>query len=287
MEEIAKHTHIESGFPGVVLGAVQSGKGLLMVDSPFRPEDQHIWRSTLSGLNVGKEKLLVMLDTHIDRTLGIRALETDVVAHENSVAILQSRPTAARSQDIDAGANWEPFDLPPNIRWVMPDMTYSNSLSIYWEGVPLILEHHAGSHSAGTWLKIEVDSVVFIGDSVVTHQPPFLAYADLNAWLKDLDLLLSEEFKGYKVVSGRNGIVRYRSIEKMRNFLIKVKSVIEGFTGTQDNMEDLLAEVPGLLKALSFNKSLTQLYHNRLAWGLEQYYKRHFLHIEDEQKGES
>ncbi len=287
MEEIAGHTYLENGFPGVVLGVIRSKRGLLLVDAPFRIDDQLNWRSTLTGLDAGRERLLVMLDTHIDRTLGIRAMEADVVGQENSVAILQNRPTAARSQDIDAGADWEPFDLPPNIRWVMPDMTYSDSLSIFWDDLPLILESHPGSHNAGTWLKVENDSVIFIGDSVVTHQPPFLAYADLDAWLVDLDLLRSDEFKGYKIVSGRNGIIRTRSIEKMRDFLSKVKTVVEKIAANKAPVEDLLVEVPGLLKALSFNKSLTQLYHNRLAWGLEQYYKRHYLHLEGEQKGES
>jgi hypothetical protein len=286
MEEIANHTLIESGFPGVILGAIHSDQGLLLVDSPFRTDDQHTWRSILAGMGVGKDRLLVMLDTHIDRTLGLRALETDVIGHENSVAILQDRPTAARSQDIDAGADWEPFDLPANIRWVMPDITYSNTLNIYWDDITFVLEHHDGSHSAGTWLKVEEDSVVFIGDSVVTHQPPFLAYADLTAWIADLDLLLSDEFKGYKVVSSRNGIIRSRSVEKMRDFLVKTQSIVTGFSVSRESMEDLLAEVPGLLKTLSFNKSLTQLYHNRLAWGLEQYYKRHYFHSEEEQKGE-
>ena len=287
MEEIANHTLIESGFPGVILGVIQSNQGLVMVDSPIRPEDQRTWRSTLTGMEAGKQRLLVMLDTHIDRTLGIRALETDVVGHENCVDILHNRPTAARSQDIDSGADWEPFDLPPNIRWVMPDMTYSDTLNIYWGDVPLVLEHHTGSHSAGTWLKVEDDSIAFIGDSVVIHQPPFLAYADLDAWIADLDLLLSDKFKGYKIISSRNGVVRSRSIEKMRDFLGKTRSVVERFSDGKGSVDDLLAEVPGLLRTLSFNKSLTQLYHNRLAWGLEQYYKRHYLHIEDEQKGEN
>ncbi len=135
MEEIAGHTYLENGFPGVVLGVIRSKRGLLLVDAPFRIDDQLNWRSTLTGLDAGRERLLVMLDTHIDRTLGIRAMEADVVGQENSVAILQNRPTAARSQDIDAGADWEPFDLPPNIRWVMPDMTYSDSLSIFWDDI--------------------------------------------------------------------------------------------------------------------------------------------------------
>jgi hypothetical protein len=52
-------------------------------------------------------------------------------------------------------------------------------------------------------------------------------------------------------------------------------------------MEDLLSEVPGLLRGLSFNKGLTQRYHNRLAWGLEQYYRRHYRHNDIDFKGEN
>lgn len=287
MDAISKHTYLESGYPGVVLGAVQSRRGLFLVDAPFRVEDQNAWRLDLAKLITGRERLLVMLDPHIDRTLGVRGMEAEVVGQENCVQILRDRPTAFRSQELDAGSDWEPFNLPANLRWVTPEMTYSDLLKIYWDDLPVVLEHHAGSHIAGTWLKVMDDSVVFVGDAVVSHQPPFLGYADLEAWLADLDLLLSDAYKGYKIVTSRNGVVRARTVEKMRNFIEKAQSKIKAFAAHPGEVEDLLTEVPGLLRGLSFNKGLTQRYHNRLAWGLEHYYRRHYLHIEDEFKGEN
>ena len=287
MDAISKHTYLESGYPGVVLGAVETKRGLFLVDAPFRVEDQQAWRLALAGLKAGRERLLVMLDSHIDRTLGVRGMETEVVGQENSVEILRSRPTAFRSQELDAGSDWEPFNLPANLRWAIPEMTYSDTLKIYWDDLPIVLEHHPGSHVAGTWLKVVEDSVVFVGDTVVTHQPPFLGYADLDAWLADLDLLLSDTYKGFKIVTGRNAVVRARSVERMHNFIEKIQNKVEAFAVHPGEVEDLLTEVPGLLRGLSFNKGLTQRYHNRLAWGLEHYYKRHYLHIEDEQKGEN
>lgn len=287
MDAISKHTYLESGYPGVVLGAVQTRRGLFLVDAPFRVEDQQAWRLALAGLNAGRERLLVMLDSHIDRTLGVRGMEAEVLGQENSVPILRSRPTAFRSQELDAGADWEPFNLPANLRWAIPEMTYSDTLKIYWDDLPIVLEHHPGSHVAGTWLKVVEDSVIFVGDTVVTHQPPFLGYGDLDAWLADLDLLLSAPYKGFKIVTGRNAVVRAHSIERMRNFLEKTRNKVEAFAAHPGEVEDLLSEVPGLLRSLSFNKGLTQGYHNRLAWGLEQYYKRHYLHIEEEHKGEN
>jgi hypothetical protein len=287
MDAISKHTYLESDYPGVILGAVQSKRGLFLVDAPFRVEDQNAWRLDLTKLETGKERLLVMLDPHIDRTLGVKGMETEVVGQENCVPILHDRPTAFRNQELDAGSDWEPFNLPANLHWPVPEMTYSDNLKIYWDELPIILEHHPGSHVAGTWLKVLDDSVVFIGDTVVAHQPPFLGYADLDVWLDDLELLLSDAYKGYKIVTGRNAVVRSRTIEKMRNFLEKAKKKIEAFAAHPGEMEDLLSEVPGLLRGLSFNKGLTQRYHNRLAWGLEQYYRRHYRHNDIDFKGEN
>ena len=287
MDSISNHTYLETEYPGVVLGVVQSKRGLLLVDAPFRAEDQRTWHQDLAHLEAGSERLLVMLDPHIDRTLGIRAMETEVVGQENSVPILRNRPTAFRSQELDAGSDWEPFNLPANLRWAIPELTYSDSLNLYWDELSMVLEHHSGSHIAGTWLKVIPDSVVFIGDTVVTNQPPFLGYGDLAAWVTDLELLLSDEYRGFKIVTSRSAVVRARSIEKMRNFLEKTRNKVEAFAAHPGETEDLLREVPGLLRGLNFNKGLTQRYHNRLAWGLEQYYKRHYLHIEEEQKGEN
>lgn len=288
MEEIRKQIYIEDGYSGVVVGAIRSERGVFLVDAPFRAEDQDHWRRAVAGLDEGsgKRKMLAILDTHIDRTLGVRAMESVLVGQENAAGILQDRPTAARSQEIDAGADWEPLDLPTNIHWMLPEMTFSQSLSIYWGEIPLLLEHHPGSHLAGSWLKLESESVVFVGDSVVTNQPPFLAFADLDAWTADLELLLSDHYKGYKIVSGRNGVVRSRSIEKMRDILLGIKAAVEAVVLSEGKVEDLLAEVPGLLQPLNFNKGLTQLYQNRLSWGLEQYYKRHYLQVNGHQKGE-
>jgi len=287
MEPISSHTYLETEYPGVVLGAIVSKRGLFLVDAPFRVEDQHAWRQDLVQLDAGRGRLLVMLDPHIDRTLGIRAMETEVIGQENCVPILSDRPTAFRSQELDAGSDWEPFNLPANLRWAIPELTYSDSLTIYWDDLPIVLEHHPGSHIAGTWLKVMSDSVVFIGDAVVTNQPPFLGYGDLETWVADLELLLSDEYKGFKIVTSRSAVVRARSIEKMRNFLEKTRHKVEAFAAHPGETEDLLKEVPGLLRGLSFNKGLTQRYHNRLAWGLEQYYNRHYLHIDDGQKGEN
>ena len=286
MEEIANHVILESRYPGVVLGALSFERGLVLVDAPLRMEDQFAWRKALQGLGTGSDHLLVMLDTHMDRAIGVRGMETGVLAHENCVEILRSRPTSARLQEIDAGADWEPFEVPTNIRWPVPEMTYTGELALYWGEEPILLTHRAGAHIAGSWLQYDTEKVVFVGDSVVVHQPPFLAWADLDLWIAELELLQSEVYQGYKIISGRNGWVRQRSLPKMQEFLKEAKISVERMASADEPLTVIQDEVPRLLKLLSFNKSLTQLFHNRLAWGLEQYYQNHYLSSEEGTEGE-
>jgi len=279
MEQIAKNIYIETGFPGVVLAAIRLKEGLLMVDSPFQLESQRIWLSNVNDLGSGVKRLLIMLDTHVDRTLGLRAMESLVVGHVNACDIIKKRSTTVRGQDLDVGAECESYAFPLNIRWKVPDMTYSESLYIHWDDDPVILAYHPGAHQAATWLQYDAEKIVFVGDSVMVNQPPFLQRSDLELWINDLENLLSDSFKGYKIISSRNGLVSKKLIDKWMKFLILVKDTIEEVASQSGETSDLIAEVPNLLKKLNFNKNLSRLYSDRLTWGLETYFNQHFLKV--------
>jgi glyoxylase-like metal-dependent hydrolase (beta-lactamase superfamily II) len=203
-------------------------------------------------------------------------METNVLGHENAAEIMRNRPTTARGQDNDAGADWEPFNLPVSIRWAVPDMTYSDHVTIYWDDAPIIVTHQPGSHFAGSWLRYEAEKIIFVGDSVVLGQPPFLAWSELDRWLEDLAWLSSDEFKGYKIISSRNGLITKRSVERMANLLGQIKEVVEDLAQKSNRMADIISSVPSLLKKLNFEKEMKELYQNRLIWGLEQYLRRHY-----------
>ena len=72
---------------------------------------------------------------------------------------------------------------------------------------PYFLEHHPGPTPGAVWVVLPAQKVVFVGDLVSKNQPPFLAHADLPEWLEALELLLSDDYRGFTVVSGRGGTV--------------------------------------------------------------------------------
>jgi len=275
MEEIAKNIYIETTYPGVVIAALSLKQGMLLVDAPFRVEDSRAWQAQLVHLRGGAKRYLVMLDTHIDRTLGIHTMGTPVLGHENAVSILNARSTTARGQDIDAGADWEPYELPPSIRWAELDLSYEKDLMIYWDEAPVIISHQPGAHLAGSWVRCETEKIVFVGDSVVLDQPPFLAWSDIDRWLVELAQLKSDQFTDYKIVSGRNGIVTIDDVEAMSDYLQQIQSAVSELAESDQLSEEITAVAPDLLEKLTFNQDLRELYQNRLVWGLQQYIQRH------------
>jgi len=274
MKEIGKQIYLEDSFDGVVLGAVKLDRGLLLIDSPLRFSDQAAWRDETVTLGEGRDRITLMLDTHIDRVIGMRVEEGNVLGHKLAAEILANRPTSLRSQEVDAGSEAESLDQPPPGHWPKPDMTFSNAMAFYANGSPVKITHRSGCHLAGCWVESESEKILFVGDSVIAHQPPFLALGDLELWLAELTALQSEKFKDYKIVSSRNGLVGSKAIEKLIDFLSYVNEALADLASLGDHREAIADFLPGLLRKLNFDKSLTSLYRKRLAFGLTAMVKR-------------
>lgn len=287
MEEIAENVYIEEGYPRVVLGVLKLDHGMVMVDSPFRLEDVQSWKAKISLLGPGVNRLHLLLDAHIDRTLMAHAMETEVILHKDADSIIRNRSGSSRSQELEMGPDWTHTELPSGTHFFTPHMTFSDEVLINWGEAPLVILHKAGAHLAGAWLIYDAQKVVFIGDSVLIDQPPFLGKADLNRWIEDLDGLSSDRFENYQIVSSRSGLIQPESVRKMSAVLTEIKEQLDKLS-----KEDIpLAGVPQLssqlLKKIIFDPENRDRYYHRLTWGLEQYIKRHYSKRDIDTKGET
>ena len=227
MQEISPHIYIDTQYAGVTLGAISWAHGLVLVDAPFRPEDVRSWRSALLNLGGGVDRLLISLDAHLDRTLGVRAMDSIILTHEKVAAIFRNRPMTSKAQGADTGADCELYNGIGGVRWAPPDLTFSNSMQIHWGEQPLTLEHRPGPAAGASWVVLPEDRVAFIGDAVVVDQPPFLASADLPAWIETLKLLLTPEYRNYTLVCGRGGIVVADHIRQQVRVLDSIHRALE------------------------------------------------------------
>src|SRR5215510_6051500 len=227
MEAIAKNVYIEDRYLGVTLGVITQPRGLVLIDAPPSPEDSRSWRASLMGMGNGIERVLINLDSHPDRTLGVRSMDCTVIAHEKTALAFHNRPNTFKAQGDETGANWEAIPGLGSVRWAPPEISFGHQLTLHWGEAPILLESHPGPTLGAIWVVMPSEKIVFVGDAVMKGQPPFLAHADLPAWLEALNLLMSPEYKGYTIISGRGGVVTSQVVRSQYDSLKRIHDKVE------------------------------------------------------------
>jgi len=276
MQAIARDVYIEDHYPGVTLGAISLTNGLIQIDAPPSQEDVRSWRAAMMSLNSGSERLLINLDAHPDRTLGARAMDCTVLAHEKTAAVFRSRPTTFKAQGEETGSDWESIPGLGSVRWVLPELTFSQEMTLHWGELVVTVEYHPGPAVGASWVLVPEAKVVFVGDAVMRGQPPFLSSADIPAWQDTLKLLASPVFRGWQVISGRGGVVNADHIRSQSSFLKLAQTKIEKFAQKKASMEALDDLARLMLGEFKIPAKSQHKYLRRLRYGIYQYYVRNF-----------
>jgi len=310
MQEIGPNIYYEDQLTGVTLGALVLPRGVILIDAPLRAEDSHTWNATvlshtsqnLTDENGEKElasdHVLVYLDAHPDRTIGARILETAsqtpiIIAHRETARGFESRPTIFKGQNTDTGADWELCEDVVSTRWALPDLTFTDTLCLQWEqkagcrrsnaenssasrGYNVYLEHHPGPAAGAIWVHIPQTKTLFIGDAVLIGQAPFLESADIPRWLDTLDLLASQKYRGYSIVSGRGGLVTERDVLTQKKYMERILKFVAALEKESSHPANIDKIVKDILSWLDFPPDRRVLYEQRLRYGLQNYFLRHF-----------
>lgn len=280
MKEIAKGVYIEDTYPGVQVAALILPKGGVLIDAPTLPEDARAWLASLRGTGMSGERLVINLDSHPDRTLGVRHMECVSMAHVNVKPIFKNRPAIFKAQRAESGAEWELLSGLSGVRWQRPSIHYSKHSHIRWGNNPIILEHHPGPERGATWVVLPEEKILFIGDTVLLRQPPFLAEANLEAWTESLDLLLSKDYNDYRMFSSRNGEIKEKDIREMKKVLKEIEKRMTRLGRRRGNPETTEGWVEKLFSASNSLKKHKTQYTQRLRYGLKQYYTKTYLENE-------
>ena len=275
MDSISKQVFIEDQYPGVILGVISLSRGLVQIDAPPSPEDGRSWRAALMGLSGGPERILISLDAHPDRTLGVRAMDCSVIAHEETAEVFRNRPSTFKSHSDETGANWEAIPGLTGIRWVPPEISFTQTMNLLWDDTPLLLESHPGPSAGAIWVVLPEEKIVFVGDAVLKNQPPFLSTADLPAWLETLALLQSETYSDYTVISGRDGLVSAAIIKSQADFIKDAHKRLGKLSKRKQKPDMTDALIQPLLSNFRVPTARQKQYTQRLRYGLKHYYARH------------
>jgi glyoxylase-like metal-dependent hydrolase (beta-lactamase superfamily II) len=279
MHQIEPDIYYEDSFPGVTLGALVFSHGIIMIDAPLRAEDARSWRSSLNSMGASANRLLVNLDAHLDRTLGARALDSTIVAHLKTAQVFRNRPTIFKGQTTESGAEWEVSNDVLGNRWAIPDVTFSHQMKFHWGGPEVVLEHHPGPALGSIWVIIPDFKIIFVGDTILLDQPPFLASADLVTWIESLELLLSS-YKDHLLISGRGGPVASEAVKVQLKTLRTIHKGMDRLAKKNAPPEATEELISAALASMDLPPKRREHYVQRLRHGLYYYYARRYRPIE-------
>ncbi len=268
MEKITENVYIQRYTAGVV-GAINTAHGLVCIDAPLLMEESRLWRGDLMRLRGGSERLVVLLDMHPDRALGIRNMDMTVLSHEHTMRSLAERPVTYRAEG-STGAYVDASELSGSYRWPQIDLAFSQTLELNWDDrQPIRLLHRPGPRPESIWVVWEAEKIAFVGDAVLKSEPPFLAEADLSAWIESLNDLLTDRYKRFAIIGGRDGALGRAEVRAQIALLERLQTVLDVLQ--QDpSSEAIQAQVNKLMKKYTAAAGKHQpLFAARLYHGLK------------------
>jgi glyoxylase-like metal-dependent hydrolase (beta-lactamase superfamily II) len=276
MNTITDGFYYQSAYAGVILGAIILPYGSLLIDSPLRPEEARSWKANILTKSRGSHRLLVNLDSHIDRTLGNRYIDMTIIAHKNAADRMEKRTNIFKGQSVNTGSEWEKYPETLGIRWACPTITFDHHLQLHWGDVEICIDHQPGPSDGSVWVEIPSEKVLFIGDTVVDNQPPFLADADIPMWENSLSQLRKRKYRDYTIISGRSGVVTMDMITKQQAIFKSIVGRMETLARKKLEPESTSKMIPSLLSRWKIPQKYKSYYTQRLKHGLQHYFIKHY-----------
>lgn len=272
MREIASGIYLEKKYPGVQVAAVAGRDGLMLIDCPLRAEDAREWTAALAEL--GRARYLVLLDHHPDRVLGARSLDIPLVAHDRTREEVFSWPDAFKGGTHPIGAESDQLKRITGVNKAVPQISFSDETLIYLGDRSARLWHMPGPMPGAVWLTVSNAKIVFIGDAVTKSEPPYFGEADLQAWLGVLDELRSPAFRGFRVVSARDGLVDRNAVNIMARFLRRIPPAVAKLEAKRGDPKEALKIGAQLISSHRVPSARREQAVQRMQASLIDYYAR-------------
>ncbi|MGD2253584.1 MAG: hypothetical protein PVF70_11780 [Anaerolineales bacterium] len=272
MKRIAQGVFLENKYRSVHLGAIATSAGLLLVDSPLRLEDGRLWSVQLADL--GQPAFLALMDHNHDRVLGARGFNIPRVAHEVTRRIMMEWSDSFKGSAHPMGADADSLKRITGVSDAVPEVCFSEEMVMHLGDRQIHFWHRPGPTAGSMWVVLPEVNLVFIGDTVANTEPPYLADADIPAWLDCLDELRSASFRDHKLVSARDGLVDRKALNDMARFIRRVDHRIGKLVGRGAEPEEAAASAKALIKSYKVPASREKQMLLRLQAGMAGLYTR-------------
>jgi cyclase len=220
IESVTQRIHANVDWDGSNVACIDTGKGVVLVDTPMLPKDIARWREFVLGLDPEGARYLVVTHTHFDHIIGCRELGGTVIMHERGRARLFEENATLR----ESMAGLAPERTEEEVRFILSEplipseITVGKTLTLHLGETTLAL-HHVGGHSEDSIVVHALeDRVLMAGDNITSARHPYKGHACFGDWTLALEFMDTLDVEtiipGHGEICGRDEIRRF--IDYMR-----------------------------------------------------------------------
>lgn len=275
MQELAPGIFAETSFRRINVGAILTGDGWVLIDTPTYPEDAQRWREMLLSVSDAPIAAIVTTDCHRDRFLGNSWFEPRViVAHTETIGHIRSLPAAFIEGAIEALAQdtTERHQF-ANVRLRLPTIGFNRRMQLRFGGLEIPLLAMPGPTSGSLWVHLPEHGILFTGDSIIVNQHLYISSASTKDWLENLTNLRRSRFTAEVIVPGRGPLTDKSASEPISNYLRLARRRVHSLYRAGRPRADTTSLVPELLPLFPYQAHEVERVQRRIKAGLDRIYE--------------
>ena len=250
---------------GIIIG----DDSVLVIDSLRMPSFARSLVEDVRKLTDKPVKYVIDTHSHWDHSWGNQEFpEAAIIGHENCYSEMV---------DVEWNEEWknkilssgDPWSDEANVVTITPpEITYQDSMRIYFGGREIILKYLGKAHTSGdTFIHLPKERIVFTGDVAQDGGVPYLGDSYPNEWLDTDDRMA--ELPVDRFVSGHGPVGDINALKTARDFIHSLvgsmKSAIADGKDSKTASDSVLTELQGQYgNWRSFDRlgeSLPDVYH--------------------------
>jgi len=238
-EKAAENIHMLSGGGGNI--AVLSGEsGILIIDSMFAQIHDKVMTAIKS---ISDKPVVYLINTHnhYDHVNGNEpfcASGAKIIAHHNVRQQMMSEWTHP----------FFPTKIAPYPDPALPKITYTNSMTMYFNGDEIELIHMEKAHSDGdTVILFKKANVIHMGDLYFAGSYPFIDVphgGSVDGIIRAMDRVLDLTDENTKIIPGHGPLPNPDELKKTRDILSSLRDRISSLIEAGKSEEEIIAAKP-------------------------------------------
>lgn len=178
MQQITDNVFVETTTRGCNYGFVRTSAGVVLIDSPFSIAGAAELRDALAGY--GELRYTILTEPHPDHWFGHALFDAPMVANVGSRKGVET---------FDLTELSERYGWPASYRPRLPDVTFTERLTLYVGDHTLELITMPGHTPYQTTVVVREESVAFTTDNLFNRVHTWLQEADPERWLESLEAI--------------------------------------------------------------------------------------------------